>query len=513
MKTHILFGIIFGLMLVGCVFAQNSDVSISISPEEISVNPYEIAVYDILVENKGEDNSFTLSVAGIPEEWFSLSHESIEILSSESKIIYLFITPQPAEQDIYVGKASIVEFENIFSTFTLNIIKDHKVRVSMPRQLSSCICEEDQTAIIVENLGKYSEDIDLFLTGDGLDVIDVEMQSFTLEVNETKEIPTRILAMCDTEERVYTLEVNVESRSSYASASVSSRIEKKECFDFETSYPEEVRSCSGVEKTFTIEVANTGIKKDNYEVNIEELGYSDIIELEPGQAQMFEILFIKDEEGVYEIPFQVSSDTREEQGLVKFIVEKCFGVDLELDVDELTIQSGTGRLTKPLVKNIGTRPSTYDVEVSANWAAVRPPQLTLLPNETQNIFVYYSPEYGLLGEYEVQVSVESDYAYDSETVKVNVEEEVITTTTFEEVPATVEENVTTTTEEIPEPPEVNITKPTGMFGRVWEKVEIFSNRITQKVEELKINKMVFSLVIGFVIALIILIVVYLVVMR
>ena len=154
-----------------------------------------------------------------------------------------------------------------------------------------------------------------------------------------------------------------------------------------------------------------------------------------------------------------------------------------------------------------------EIKLSANWAAVRPEQLTLSPNETQNIFVYYSPEYGLLGEYEVQLSVESDYAYDSETVKVNVEEEVITTTTFEEVPTTVEENVTTTTEEIPEPPEVNIAKPTGMFGRVWEKVEAFSDQVTQKVEELKINKMVFSLVIGFVIALIILIVVYLIVMR
>jgi len=541
MKTYKLLGIIFSLMLVSCAFAEEYGVSLTVSPEELSVNPYEIAVYDILVENVGSvDGTYTVSIENIPDDWYSLSHDSVDLKAGETKIVYLFITPQPTEQDIYNGVVKVDDIVNASVGFRLNIIKDHKITVSMPRQLTSCICEEDYTVIVVENMGKYSENIGLFLSGDALGIIGVEIESFTIEPNETKQIPVTIESACDTEERIYNLEISIESTNSYASSSIQSSIKKTQCFEFQLNYPEEVRTCAGVEKTFQISVSNTGIKEDGYEVNIEELGYSDIISLEPGQTQDFEITFVKWEEGVYEIPFSVSSNAERKEGLVRFIVEKCFGVDLQLDEYEITIQAGTGKLTKPSVKNIGTRPDTFDIESSATWVAVRPESLTLSPNESQNIFVYYSPEYGTSGQYDVRLTVESDNAFDSETLQVNVEgvgitpevttqEEIIPTTTIEEMPTTtVEENITTpevnmtttvdeitttTIEEIPEPPEIDILRERGIIGLIWSKIVSASSCITQKVEELKLNRMMLSLVIGFVVALIILIIIYLVVMR
>ena len=104
------------------------------------------------------------------------------------------------------------------------------------------------------------------------------------------------------------------------------------------------------------------------------------------------------------------------------------------------------------------------------------------------------------------MTAESGNASDTETVLVNVESQETTATTigFGE---------TTTTEKIPEPPEINITEPTGMLGKVWEKIESLSSTISKKVDELKLNKIVLSLIIGFVIALAILVVIYLIVMR
>ncbi len=530
MKTKIIFGVIFGLLLMAGAFAQDSDLSVSIVPEELSVNPYEIAVYDILVENEGlVDETYTVSVQGIPEDWYSLSHDSIDLASGESKKVYLFVTPQPSKENFYLGEVVI---NGVSDDFTLTIVKDHSVSLLIPTELTSCICEEDQTMIVVENTGKYSENLALSLSGDALDIIDVEVESFTVEPNESKQIPVTIRAECDTEERNYTLEVNVESTNSYASASASSVITKKKCFDFEVTYPEEVRTCANVEESFKISVFNTGIREDTYEVNIEELGFSDIIDLEPGQVQEFEVTFVKGGEGVYDIPFSVSSERTEEEGLVKFIVEKCYGVDLELDVNEITIQAGTGKLTQPSVKNVGTRADTFEIKSSVAWVAIRPKQVVVLPNKTERVYVYYSPEYGSLGEFNVEISVESDTAFDSETVLVNVEGEEITgaTTTVEETPTTIleeqltttveenvtehEENITTTTETvIIEPPEVNITKPpTGAFGRIWESFSDLSSNLNEKVEELGMNKMVLSLVIGVVIALMILAVIYFIVM-
>ncbi|MBD3155203.1 MAG: hypothetical protein GF368_00930 [Candidatus Aenigmarchaeota archaeon] len=526
MKTKVLLGAVFGLLLMASAFAQNSDFQFSISPEELSVNPYEIAVYDILIENQGQvDEVYSISIQGIPELWYSLSHEAIEVPSGEEREVYLFITPQPSEEDVYVGELLV---NGISQTFQLNIIKEHSLQVSMPSQLTSCICEQDQTMIVVQNTGKYEENIELVLSGDALEIIEVEADIFVVEPNESLQIPVTIKEACETEQRNYNLEVRVESVSSYASAFTFSTVQKKDCFAFELSYPEEVSTCANAEQSFKISVTNTGIREDSYEIGIEELGYSDIIDLEPGQTQEFEITFMEEEEGIYGIPFTVSSDSVSKDGLVNFIVERCYGVDLELDTDELTIESGKGRLTNPSVKNTGTRADTFGITSSAIWIAIRPLNVTLLPNETQEIFVYYSPEFGSVGEFDVELLVESEYALDRETVTVNVEGEIIetttsvpeeTTTTIEEATTTVEmnittpeENITTTTEGIIEPPEINITKPTGAFTRVWNKILEFSDSLNERVEGLGINKVLLSIIVGFVIALIILLALYFIVM-
>ena len=123
MKTKILFGIFFGLILINCVFAEEFGVSLAVTPNEISVNPYEIAVYDISLENIGtQDEIFWISIENIPEDWYSLSHESIEVPAGETRVVYLFITPQAAEKDVYEGIVNINNAVNVSAGFRLNII-------------------------------------------------------------------------------------------------------------------------------------------------------------------------------------------------------------------------------------------------------------------------------------------------------------------------------------------------------------------------------------------------------
>jgi len=207
-----------------------------------------------------------------------------------------------------------------------------------------------------------------------------------------------------------------------------------------------------------------------------------------------------------------------------------------LDVEELTIQAGTGELTSPSVKNTGARTDTFDISSSAIWVAIRPLNVTLLPNETQEVFVYYSPEFGSTGEFDVELTAESDFAVDREIVTVNVEGGVVetttttmeetTTTTIEETTTTMNEttttveinvtvpdkNVTTTTEGVIEPPPINITEP-GPIARFWEALINLSSDLNERIENLGINKLVLSLIVGVGIALLILVVLYFIVMR
>ena len=478
------------LLIIPFTLAKEYEVSVEISPREVEVSPYSIATFDILVQNTGKKkDSYSIQVDGIPEDWYSLSHESIDLDGGASTTVYLFITPYYDKAGSFIVSVSAVGHANTTETFTLNVLPDHEIKISIPAVIRSCLCEEDKSYVVVENVGKeYSEDIFLNVSGNASEVVELETKSLTLSPGEKKELPLRIAPACDTEEKTYSLIIEARSTTSYARSAASSTIRKLKCYDFEAYYPEEVKTCAGVETPFQIKVENTGMKADDYEVRVEKLNFTKSVSLSPAEMRTFDLTFKEDELGVYDVQLIVESDFIRKEGMITFVVEQCYGVDLQLDEKELTIKPGTGKLTKPRVRNTGTRPDKFEVTSNVEWTSIKPASLELEPNETRNIYVYYSPEYGVSGSFDVVLKVESENSMDEETVRVNV--------------PTRGPEVTTTTlgaSEVPEVPTINIT------GR-----EI---TVTDKLLALCKNKLVLSLFIGILGALIILGLIYLLVMR
>ena len=64
--------IVFAVLLsFSSAMAFSSDVTVDIIPNDVTVGPFEIADYDILIMNDGDQDTFTISVEGIPEDWNS----------------------------------------------------------------------------------------------------------------------------------------------------------------------------------------------------------------------------------------------------------------------------------------------------------------------------------------------------------------------------------------------------------------------------------------------------------
>lgn len=509
MKKTISLSIIFSLLILGTVFAEiKNDLDITSPRTEFSANPYEIVVYDIIAKNIGkEESTYSVSVDGIPEGWYSLSHETISLKPGETKNVYLFVTPQPTgdTKDTYriTVKFSTPDIAYFSPLLKLNVIKEHKIAVYAP-EIVSCLCEASQMAIRVENLGKAPEQIDLTFSGTAIDILEGEVRGFSISPGDSKEFFVKVLPACDSAEKTYDLTINAKSRSSYAEASTTSKIDKKQCFDFDFSAPSEIKTCTRIQEKFPFTISNKGTKGQIIQVSIESLGFSEITDLEPGKNHTFQIPFSKETEGVYETSYKVSNDYISKGGSMRLIVEKCYGVSLELDTAEIIVQQGTGKLTKPTVKNTGSRADIYDIKAEEKWVAIRPIQLSLGSNESQNVYVYYSPEYGAAGTYEVQIKVVSNYSSDAKSVRVKVQREATEQTIKE---------TTITPVEVPEVPEVNVTRPTGFFGRVYDKMEEVSQKLSKWADNLGINKILLSLVAGFIFALIILAIIYALVMR
>jgi len=506
------------------VFAvSNYDVSVAVSPKSITTKPCGIATYDITINNVGElQDAYTVTVGGIPNGWYSLSSDTITVTPGNSDKIYLFITPNCYENNFgqFNGTVTLTSRANLTATdkFNLIVVPDHILKLTLPDQIMVCQGEEQQAIGILVNLGNYTENVAFTVSGDASAFTTVP-DNLVINSGKTNNV-TFTVNPANVELGSYGLTIDAASATSYASASASTMVKVVKCYDVDVTFPQTVQACGGKTKTFNITVKNIGLKEDEYTLTIGDLNYSTTVALQPGQAKSLSIDFMNEAEGTYEVSFTVESTFVKKEGTITFAVTKCYGIALTIEENLLQIVSGTGKMIKGKITNTGLFADTWKIISDVIWSSVRPEQVNLSTNESQDVYAYYSPEYGAQGTYLVNLTAKSSNSQDTQmlTIEVLSQGEVTTTTVpettvieettpVENITITVNETtpeqttpVEETTPEITQP-NVTITTPAGGIptGEVikgfWE------------------NKIMRSLLISIIIVIIILIVIYLVVMR
>lgn len=86
---------------------------------------------------------------------------------------------------------------------------------------------------------------------------------------------------------------------------------------------------------------------------------------------------------------------------------KKYSVMLEPETDEVDLEVGKGKLVKTRITNTGME-DEYKISAKApNWIMVKPETLRLNTNETDYLFVYLSPDYGVSGDFTARIYVDS----------------------------------------------------------------------------------------------------------
>ncbi|MEM5799469.1 MAG: hypothetical protein QXZ43_02280 [Candidatus Aenigmatarchaeota archaeon] len=419
MKLKFLIYILLPLILATTINAKEYDSSLTVSTNEITVNQCGIATYDLTLKNTGEkEDSFYVLVEGIPEGWYSLSHESINLKPNESKNVYLFITANCFEEPKnYTGKISFLGNSESKINFKMNVVSDHKLEIIVPENISSCICEENSFIAEIHNTGKYDEDVKISVIGGNLKQNQIKLKS-----GEKSQIEIKIDKLCDIKPGKYNIEILTESINSYAKTKKVMSVLRENCYNFEISYPKEIRSCLNEEVKFNIALENNGIKEDDFALKIDALNVYQTMKIQPKEIKIFSVNFSSDEEGIIDIGFVVISKTKQEKGSLRFLVEKCYGVDLQPETNSLQIQQGNGKLLKAKIINTGTKEDRYKISSNINWVSIRPENITLKGSGSDEIFIYYSPEYGMKGKFDTQIKAESLKSLDIENITINVYE-------------------------------------------------------------------------------------------
>jgi len=457
---------IFSLLFMSSLgLAANFDVSVGITPKQITVNPCGVALYDIVIEHVGNmKDTYTLQIEGLPENWYSLSQDKVELDSNKTKTVYLFVTAS-CEGDFgqYSGIVTAKGNSQDSDSFTLNVVTDRSVEITMPEDVASCLCEGGFVTAEIKNTGEHTENLVFSLTSEIAEYLELDKTSLVLESGETDKINIEISEECKPEGE-YSLILNANSKTSYVTAQAETRIKLTKCYQFEVVYPEEIQACSGEVNEFNINVKNTGLKQDTYEVSIDELNYTKISQLDPEQDQDFKVSFRKDA-GEHTLELVVKSSTQEETYNINVKSEKCYDADLEFEKDTYETGQCQGKLVKATLVNTGTRSDTYIVSCDKDWVIIKPTKIILNPEVSENIAIYCSPSYEMGGEFVIKVSASSEKTIITKPFTLNVmgiegttTTLPIETTTTEPIETTLPEETTTTGIGLPN---ITITLPFG----------------------------------------------------
>jgi hypothetical protein len=501
------------------VLAVNDyDVSVAVSPKSITTKPCGIATYDIIVNNLGGlQDTYTVTVNGIPSDWYTLSSDSVTIGPSGSDKVYLFITPNCYENKFgqFNGSITLTGQANATATdkFTLIVVPDHILTLTLPTIVTVCSGEEQDLVGILGNIGNYTEDVTFTASGDASAFVKVPEEKVTINVGKKSNV-TITLDPVGVDLGSYSLTINAQSVTGYASASASTVVNVVNCYDVQVTVPEQVQTCTGKEKTFDMVIKNTGMKNDTYTVTIPDLSYTNDVTLDAGKSTILNIGYTNEVEGTYEVAYTVESAFVKKEGTITFVITKCYGVDLTVEENEVEIQSGTGKLVKGKVTNTGLFADTFKIISDVLWSSIRPAEVNLTSNQSKDVYAYYSPEYGASGTYYVNLTAKSGNSQDTKTLTIDVVGGVTTTTekttTTEET--TIPTNETTTTENVTTTEETTqpTTQPTGNETTSTESGGIPTGDVIKAFWE---NRVMRALLISIIIVVIILIIIYLVVMR
>ena len=428
---------LFLLLIFSNVYAQNYRSELSIYPKEVNVNQCGIATYDLVLKNTGDkEDTFYALVEGIPEEWYSLSHESILLQPHENKKIYLFVTANCFEEPKnYTGKIYFLGNSESIAEFKMNVFSDHSISIAPLDIKPSCACEETPLSFVLINTGKYEEKLKLKIKGGY-----VRQDTYDLKPGESVNFEVILEKSCGFYGD-YELEINVDSLSSYAKTSKKIIINRENCHDFELKYDQIKNFCLNEKATFSVSIYNIGTLDDSYTLYIDAINILEEINISSKGNKTFNLVFEPDEVGIIDLGFTVKSSTKESKGMLRFNIEKCYGVDLQAEKKEITILLGNGQLVKAKITNTGSKNDTFKIISDVKWVSIRPEQVKVDGLKSEDIFIYYSPEYNQIGVFNTSIKAFSDKSNDEEQIKVNVVRE------FPIIQPDENQNLTTTTQQ------------------------------------------------------------------
>ena len=399
-----------------------------LQPTETTVCLGEIVTQKLTISNTGiKDDMYFITVPS----WVTANKSQVSINAKSGEMIDISL--QPTQKGRTYFNVSVVSLKDpsISKVFT-SIVDAQECRgvavVISPSESSVCQGVDSEFTIYVKNLGTIQDTFNLTTTAGALDVNKV-----IVNPGETKELKLRVGNFASPGN--YTAKVRAQSGDVMDESEAQVVVEN--CYSATMDIaPQNHSVCFNAAVNYTVAIKNTGKLSDSYTFKVESVlgNITKQFSIGPGQVRMeyFTIQVSSDPlAGDHDIKVTLSSSHTFVSGDAMLSVKpksSCYSVQI-ISVDDRLIPICNASTLPVIIKNTGEKSDRYSISLDApSWAYVSPNSVELSGGQQQEIYLYFSPCYGVEQKvYEIKVRASSPTVQLEKTIAMGVSENVTST--------------------------------------------------------------------------------------
>jgi len=400
-------------------------LGLEINPGKVSVAQCVSAVFDVEIRNNGERSErAVLELEGLPSGWASLPITETFIASHETRTIKLEVQPScssPVKEYPFSITASLQG--TTFSTRETAVleIEDRQDIDISSGEMKACIERISQSQITLRNSGLREDS--LRLSVEGLDWVTINPSQVILGEDDEAEVSI-IFSKTAAVPGSYEFVLRAQSTKFDKVTEETMEVELSDCYNVSISSVklnggeiEEIPAvCIESSPVYTFTLENDAF--DDVEADIRVTGVDSVIspatlDLKSGESKELKVeIDLKNENpGEKLFSVQIRGDSFSLQKSYQFTAVDCFGLDVDWDGLEQTIELDANCKSEPFtvsVENQGTESQEFTVSVNGpEWIYYEPMEVEIGAGEEKEAYFFFAPPYDTKeGKHNAVVSVQ-----------------------------------------------------------------------------------------------------------
>jgi uncharacterized membrane protein len=404
--------------------AESKTKNTASNPIEMCAGPITPQKAEIWFTNKGPNaDTYSIKASG-PSGWDVEIQDEMFLDSGSAKMTdYFLVNPpfpwevSPGDYEVLIEAQSLsVPGDSDKTTLYVKILPCFLVELSTDDDKKD-MCMEGSSEVTynikVKNSGKWEEKYSLSSS-----VSWASLSKNTLELGDGDEETVILTAKPPAGTTgTQTMEVLVNSQTSYAKDSIELELEIGDCYDAEMNFVSKDGSvCFGESLTYEIEIKNLG-KQDTYTISTPSWIKPDKekVTVQQNGLGKFKLTLTPEEKG--KVSFVVTVQSENDADLKESFTgeidsEECRGVAIILSPSEKTVCAGEKIEYAVTVKNIGSIEDTFTI--TSNMGELEEATMTLGPDKTKTISLEIDT-LDMVGKKEVKVTASTNGIKDEST--------------------------------------------------------------------------------------------------